>query len=174
MTSHTKRELTDRTCNRRTGCPKVSRACDHCHAEQWAKLPGHPEVREGGRRRTKTINGKQAIKRDRVAAGVRSCVFLSLCDVFEDLAPQRQRHDFRHRIEPTADLDRLLLTTRPQNIAGMLPEPDRGAKPRGGAAWPNLSPGISAGNQEEARNIAILLAHRPGCSSYRRAATWAN
>jgi protein gp37 len=132
MTSHTKSELTDRTCNRRTRCPKVSRACDHCYAEQWAKRPGHPEVREGGRRHTKTINGKQAIKWDRVAAGVRPCVFPSLCDVFDDRAPQRPRDDFRHRIEPAANFDRLLLTKRPQNIAGMLPEPDRGAKPPGG------------------------------------------
>jgi protein gp37 len=160
MTSHIKRELTDHTCNRRTGCTKVSWVCDHCYAEQWTKRSGHPELREGARRCTKTTNWKQAIKWDRVAAaaGVRRCVFPSLCDVFDDQTPERQRYDFRHRIAPTANLDRLLLKKRPQNIAGMLPEPDTGAKP-GGAGWPNVWLGISAGNQEAAdRNIAILLA----------------
>jgi protein gp37 len=160
MSNHTKIQWTDHTFNPWVGCTKVSYACDHCYAEQWAKRSGHPELWEGDRRRTTTTNWKQAIKWDRAAAaaGVRRRVFPSLCDVFDNQVPEWWRHDFWHRIEQTPNLDWLLLTKRPQNIAAMLPTPETRVKPWD-TGWPNVWLGVSAGNQEEAdRNIPILLA----------------
>jgi protein gp37 len=72
--------------------------------------------------------------------------------------PRRWRDDLWYRIDQTPNLDWLLLTKRPQNIAKMLPDPETGVKPWGNG-WPNVWLGVSAGNQEEAdRNIPILLA----------------
>jgi protein gp37 len=82
----------------------------------------------------------------------------SLADVFDNQVPRRWRDDLWHRIDQTPNLDWLLLTKRPQNIAKMLPDPETGVKPWGNG-WSNVWLGVSAGNQEEAdRNIPILLA----------------
>jgi protein gp37 len=158
MSDHTKIEWADHTFNPWVGCSKVSSACDHCYAERWAKWTGQAELWEGERRRTTAANWQLPIKWDRnaAAAGVRRRVLPSLCDPFDNQVPRRWRDDFWHRIDQTPNLDWLLLTKRPGNIAKMLPDPETGVKPWGNG-WPNVWLGISAGNQKEAdRNIPVL------------------
>ena len=160
MSHQTRIEWTDHTFNPWVGCTKVGSACDRCYAEKWSKRSGHPELWQGERRRTSIINWQQPIKWDRqaAAAGVRRRVFPSLCDPFDNRVPSCWRDDFWHWIDQTPNLEWLLLTKRPQNIAGMLPNPGTAVKPWGDG-WPNVWLGVSAGDQEEAdRNIPILLA----------------
>jgi protein gp37 len=158
MSDRTNIEWADHTFNPWVGCSKVSAACDHCYAERWAKWTGQTQLWEGERRRTTAANWQLPIKWDRnaAAAGVRRRVLPSLCDPFDNQVPRRWRDDFWHRIDQTPNLDWLLLTKRPGNIAKMLPDPETGVKPWGNG-WPNVWLGVSAGNQEEAdRNIPIL------------------
>jgi protein gp37 len=158
MSDRTNIEWADHTFNPWVGCSKVSPACDHCYAERWAKRAGQAELWNGERRRTTGTNWQRPIKwnRQAAAAGTRRRVFPSLCDPFDNQVPERWRHDFWHQIDQTPNLDWLLLTKRPQNIARMLPAPETGVKPWGNG-WSNVWLGVSAGNQEEAdRNIPIL------------------
>ncbi|MGQ9367716.1 phage Gp37/Gp68 family protein [Azospirillum sp. ST 5-10] len=157
-------EWTDHTFNPWVGCTKISRACDHCFAEGWARRSGH--VQWGGeRKRTTTTYWQQPIKWNRAAeaAGVRPKVFCaSLADVFDNQVPAEWRVDLWALIASTPHLDWLLLTKRPQNIGKMLPgshveqlvERDLPPWP-----WPNVWLGTTAENQQEAdRRIPHLLA----------------
>ena len=116
-------EWTDHTFNPWVGCTKVSRACDHCYAEGWAKRAGTPELWQGERRRTSASNWQQPIKWNKKAAadGRRYKVFCaSLADVFDNQVPKEWRRDLFNLIWDTPRLDWLLLTKRPQNIEKML------------------------------------------------------
>ena len=160
MSEHTNIEWARHTFNPWVGCTKVGPACDNCYAEGWAKYTGQPELWNGERRRTTAANWQEPIKWDRkaAAAGVRERVFPSLCDPFDNQVPPRWRDDLWHRIDQTPNLDWLLLTKRPGNIAKMLPNPETGVRPWGNG-WPNVWLGVSAGTQKDAdRNIPILLA----------------
>jgi protein gp37 len=89
-----------------------------------------------------------------MAENLRLKVFCaSLADVFEDRTDLVTiRHDLFRVIRSTPNLDWLLLTKRPQNIATMLPLD-------WGEGWPNVWLGTSAEDQEnyDAR-IELLLA----------------
>ena len=156
MAENSKIEWTDHTFNPWVGCTKVSPACDHCYAEGWAKRTGQAGLWSGERRRTSTANWKQPIKWDTAAAveGVRRKVFCaSLADVFDNQAEPEWRADLWRLIEVTPNLDWLLLTKRPQNIAKMLPA-------NWGDGYPNVWLGTTVENQEEAeRRIPHLLAN---------------
>jgi protein gp37 len=84
--------------------------------------------------------------------GERRRVFTgSMCDIFDNRAPEAWRADLWRLIAATPDLTWMLLTKRPQNIAGMLP-------PDWGAGWRNVWLGCTAENQAEAaRRIPALL-----------------
>lgn len=119
-------EWTDHTFNPWVGCTKVSLACDHCYAENWAKRAGSPQLWAGERRRTTAQNWQLPFKWNRQAKadGVRRRVFCaSLADVFDNQVPDEWRSDLWHLISQCRDLDWLLLTKRPQNIRKMLPRP---------------------------------------------------
>jgi protein gp37 len=119
----TKIEWAHHTFNPWVGCTPVSRACDFCYAEAWAKRTGHPELWQGQRRRTTVANWRQPIKWNdaAAAAGVQRRVFCaSLADVFDNQVPDHWRSDLFALIEDTPNLDWLLLTKRPQNIARMV------------------------------------------------------
>ncbi|WP_375263235.1 phage Gp37/Gp68 family protein [Palleronia sp.] len=149
-------EWCDFTFNPWTGCQKVAPECDHCYAEGWAKRSGHvgwgPTA---DRRRTTAATWSKPRKWDAVAGakGIRRRVFVaSLADVFDNAVPDDWRADLWALIRECPNLDWLLLTKRPQNIAKMLPDD-------WGDGWPNVWLGTSAGTQETAdRNIPALLA----------------
>jgi protein gp37 len=158
-------EWCDATFNPWTGCQKVSPACDHCYAETQAKRA--PKTFGGWgpgaeRKRTSESYWRQPLLWNKRAAkeGVRPRVFCaSMADVFDnhrsiDLA---WRTALWRLIDATPHLDWLLLTKRPQNIIGMLPNrirDDGSALP-----IPNVWLGTTIENQAEAdRRIPHLLA----------------
>ena len=149
---------TDHTFNPWVGCTTISPGCDHCYAEEWAKRTGNSLLWAGARRRTTPRNWLQPIKWNRQAQrdGVRRKVFCaSLADVFDNQVPASWRDDLWHLIHQTPDLDWLLLTKRPQNIAKMLPDG------WGDDGWPNVWLGTTVENQEEAdRRIWVLAGVR--------------
>lgn len=162
MAENSNIEWTDDTFNPWIGCTKVSAACDHCYAEKWDKrFGGERWGPHAPRRRTAAANWRKPLAWDKAAAaeGVRRKVFCaSLADVFDNhrSITSGWRGDLWRLIAETPNLDWLLLTKRPQNIAKMLPE-TYGA-PEWGDGWPNVWLGTTAENQEEAdRRIPILL-----------------
>lgn len=154
MAENTKIEWCDHTFNPWVGCTKVSPACDHCYAEGWAKRTGQNGLWEGERRRTTDSNWRQPYKWNNQAPldGPRPRVFCaSLADVFDNKVPQEWRVDLFAMIRETPNLDWLLLTKRPQNIAKMLPH-------NWGSGYPNVWLGATVENQQEAnRRIPDLL-----------------
>ncbi|MEX2605797.1 MAG: phage Gp37/Gp68 family protein [Kiritimatiellia bacterium] len=133
MGQNSKIEWTHHTFNPWWGCVKVSKACDHCYAETWAKRVGADVWGNKAPRRFFTDNHwAQPLRWNKVAAeeGERKRVFCaSMADVFEkrgDLDASRER--LWKLIEATPYLDWLLLTKRPQYIQKMAPWGD---------AWPH-------------------------------------
>lgn len=126
---NSKIEWTDHTFNPWIGCQKVSDGCKNCYAEQLMdKRYGKVKWGPGGtRQRTSDGNWRKPLQWNRQAQkdGIRRKVFCaSLADIFEDrpeLIPWR--NDLFALIEQTPNLDWLLLTKRPENIMGMLPDP---------------------------------------------------
>lgn len=146
---------TTHTFNPWTGCQKVSPACDHCYAESWAKRSGLVEWGPGkDRRRTSEANWRKPIKwnRETPDQGARQRVFCaSLADVFDNAAPDEWRADLWSLIRETPNLDWLLLTKRPQNLAVMLPDD-------WGDGYVNVWLGTTVENQTEAdRRVPLLL-----------------
>lgn len=137
---------TDHTFNPWIGCTKVSPACDRCYAESWANRFGKPELWKGKRSRTSPANWRKPLAWNASAAAYgerRQRVFCaSLADVFDNQVPDEWRADLWRLIAATPNLDWLLLTKRPQNIAKMLP-------PGWGEGWPNVWLGTTVENQEE-------------------------
>lgn len=160
MGADTKIEWADHTFNPWTGCQAVSPACDHCYAEAQAK---RAPATFGGwgphaeRKRTSVGYWRKPLTWDRTAraAGRRDRVFCaSMADVFDNAAPAEWRAELWQLIHATPNLDWLLLTKRPQNIAKMLPSywGDTASGP------PNVWLGTTVENQAEAdRRIPHLL-----------------
>lgn len=157
MGEHTAIEWCDHTFNPWVGCTKVSPACDHCYAESWAKRAGTPELWQGERRRTTPANWRKPWEWHRFAVNedLRRRVFCaSLADVFDNQVPDEWRNDLWSLISITPNLDWLLLTKRPQNIAKMLPA-------TWGDGWQNVWLGTTVENQEEADLRIPHLIHVP-------------
>lgn len=159
MAANSKIEWTHHTFNPWIGCQKISPGCDHCYAETQNN---HRKFNPAGwgahasRKRTSQAYWRQPLKWDREAhaAGERRRVFCaSLADVFDNHASitNEWRSDLWQMIWQTRNLDWLLLTKRPQNMAKMLPFD-------WGDGWQNVWLGATVENQEEAdRRIPILL-----------------
>lgn len=127
MAENTGIEWADHTFNPWIGCTKVSPACDHCYAEDWAKRFKGPAWGKE-RRRTSAANWRQPLKWNREAPAFRAkhgrppMVFCaSLADVFDNQVPDEWRADLWELIIQTPNLVWLLLTKRPQNILKMVP-----------------------------------------------------
>jgi protein gp37 len=127
---HSKIEWTDHTFNPWIGCQKISAGCDHCYAERMGKRLGVEWGPDGDRRLTKTwrdpVRWHNRAQKQRASEGFRRPrVFCgSLCDVFEaDLGLDVWRARLWELVEQTTNLCWLLLTKRPQNILGNVPEP---------------------------------------------------
>lgn len=160
MAENSNIEWTHHTHNRWIGCTKVGPGCDNCYAAAWdARGLQGQETRWGAhaaRTLTSAANRRKPLAWDRAAkaAGERHRVFCaSLADVFdnhESILPE-WRADLWVLIAATPNLDWMLLTKRPGNIAKMLP-------PDWGHGWPNVWLGCTVVNQTEAdRDIPKLL-----------------
>lgn len=154
-------EWTHHTFNPWIGCQKVGPGCDHCYAEAWdARGLQQREGRWGAhaeRTRTSPANWRKPLAWDKAAkaAGERHRVFCaSLADVFDKHASilPEWRADLWALIKSTPNLDWMLLTKRPGNIAKMLPDD-------WGRGYPNVWLGCTVVNQAEAdRDVPKLLA----------------
>lgn len=162
MAETTRIEWCDATFNPWTGCQHVSPACDHCYAEAQAKRA--PRTFGGwgphaARKRTSENYWRQPLLWNKRAAkeGRRLRVFCaSMADVFDNQVPGEWREDLWALIHDTPQLDWLLLTKRPGNIARMLPPAFMlGTAPW---PWPHVWLGTTVENQAEAdRRIPELL-----------------
>lgn len=125
MAENSKIEWTDHTFNPWIGCQKVSPGCDHCYAESLSNRYGWVEWGpHGERKRTSEANWKKPRQWAKAARGAqrRPRVFCSsLADVFDNQVDPSWRIDLFDLIAETEELDWLLLTKRPENIAKMLP-----------------------------------------------------
>ena len=147
------------------GCVKISPACTNCYAESLdARWGGDHWGPNTERKIASERYWKSPLAWDRAAErdGVRRRVFCaSMSDVFED---RRDLDEHRRRlwrlIEDTPNLDWLLLTKRPQNIATMLPVPLIKSPTTLVPFFRNVWLGTTVENQEYAdERIATLLAN---------------
>ena len=174
MAENSKIEWTRHTWNPWVGCTALSPACDHCYAEVWSRRTGHPELWQGERRRTSALNWQQPVKWDRAAAaaGERHRVFCaSLADFFDNQVPTRWRDDAWHRIAQTPNLDWMVLTKCPENIAKMLPGEVIGA-PAWGEGWLNVWLGTTVEDRARLRRIDVLRPCPPRSGSCRSNRCW--
>lgn len=159
MADETKIEWADSTFNPWIGCTKISPACDHCYAEDWAKRFGqvkwgnHPRKRTSVQTWNKVHRWHQQADQFEAEHGRPRFVFVaSLADVFDNQVPLQWRRDLWDLIAACDRLVFLLLTKRPQNIRNFLPA-------WWGEGLPNVWLGTTVENQEVAdRNIPHLLA----------------
>lgn len=161
MAEQSKIEWTDHTFNPWEGCQKVAPECDHCYAEarDLRFTGGTHWGPKAPRRRTSVQNWNKPRRWNAQAHAFftahrrRQRVFCaSLADVFDNAVDPAWRADLWALIQECEQLDWLLLTKRPQNIAKMLP-------PDWGDGWPHVWLGTSAGTQKTAeQNIPHLLA----------------
>lgn len=145
MAKDSKIEWTHHTFNPWWGCTKVSPGCKHCYAEAWAKRTGTAVWGPDETRRELSESywhQPLAWNAEAERVGKRRRVFCaSMADVFED---RRDLDGKRERlwalIDQTPQLDWLLLTKRPQNVARLAPYGDH---------WPaNIWLGATAENQK--------------------------
>lgn len=139
----------DHTFNLVIGCVKVSPGCENCYAETLAHdrmgLDVWGPAKTTGRHHLRPAYWRQPLRWNRQAeeAGQRRRVFCgSMCDWAEDhpdLIEPRKRLVELWRETPW--LDWLMLTKRPERIAGLLPD-DWGA-----TGYPNVWLGTSVENQ---------------------------
>jgi protein gp37 len=160
MAEQSKIEWTDHTFNPWEGCQKVAPECDHCYAENrdqrftggihWG--PKAPRRRTSAQNWNKPRRWNAQAEAFHATHGRRQRVFCaSLADVFDNAVDTSWREDLWALIRECDQVDWLLLTKRPQNIAKMLP-------PDWGDGWPQVWLGTSAGTQKTAnQNIPHLL-----------------
>lgn len=125
MGQDSKIEWTDNTFNPWWGCAKVSPGCAHCYAESFSKRTGNDVWGESSPRRFfGAKHWSDPIRWNTAAAleGQRKRVFCaSMADVFEDRNDLRnERRRLLNLIGSTTNLDWLLLTKRPENIARLM------------------------------------------------------
>jgi protein gp37 len=142
------------TANFWIGCTRVSDGCDHCYAETQQDHRYHRVIWGGERRQTTPATRLAPLRWNKQAKadGVRRRVFcMSLGDFFDNQVDPAWRTEVWTTIRLCRQLDWLILTKRPGNIAKMLPP--------GWNVWPNVWLGCTVENQQEAdRRIPILLA----------------
>ena len=149
-------EWCDDTFNPWMGCTKVSEACRRCYAEvlvdkrfgraRWGAGEARQRTSEANWRAPRTWNRKAK------AAGTRRRVFCaSLADVFDAEVDPSWRDDLWTLIRETPNLDWLLLTKRPEEVARSLPE-------GWGEGWENVWLGVTAETQGRAdERLPVLL-----------------
>ena len=123
----TKISWTDYTFNPWWGCSRVSSACRFCYADAFATRYGKDLWRRNGDRMvTSPANWRKPVQWNAAAEakGTPAKTFCaSMADVFEDHPDLREpRARLWDLIERTTSLRWQLLTKRPENIAGMVPD----------------------------------------------------
>jgi protein gp37 len=155
-------EWTDETFNPWQGCTKVSPGCLNCYAATLAKrnLHGNGPVLWGNGQ-TRVRNSQEywlkPLSWDRKAgkAGKRTKVFAaSMGDIFDPEVEPKWREDFWNLVRQTPNLDWQVLTKRPENISGMLPQ-------GWGEGWENVWLGTSVEDQTRAEKRIPLLSNIP-------------
>lgn len=161
MAEQTKIEWADATANFWTGCTKISPACDHCYAEDmmdrrygrvtWGPHGPRVLVKAGPQVCRKVQRGAAAFIAEH---GRRPRIFVnSLSDVADNhksILPEWREAIWR-AARDCPDVILMLLTKRPQNLRGYLPED-------WGGGYPNVWVGTTVENQEEAgKRIPHLL-----------------
>lgn len=151
---------THHTFNPWWGCARISPGCVHCYADTLASRWGHELWRRHGPRRAMSDNyWRQPLTWNRKAADTDGPVRVfcaSMADVFEGhpepevrALQDKERARLWDLIEATPNLTWMLLTKRPENVAGMVPWGDEWP----GTAWM----GVSAEDQRRAdERIPIL------------------
>ena len=170
MAADTLIEWAKHTFNPWRGCAKISAGCKNCYAEnaapvRIARSKGLETWGVGAAREIASESmWRQPLLWNRKAkeAGERHRVFCaSLADVFEDYqgpsaeAIKAARLRLWALIEATPHLDWLLLTKRPQNVMGMIPDSWRAEMPR------NVWMGCTVENQEAAEERILALLEFP-------------
>lgn len=132
MSAETKIEWARHTFNPWWGCARISPGCVHCYADTIATRWGHELWRRHGPRRAMSdqywqkplIWNRKAAEAD----GPVRVFCASMADVFEDhpesdvwAFQDKERARLWDLIEATPNLTWMLLTKRPQNVAGMVP-----------------------------------------------------
>ncbi len=164
MAENSKIEWTNHTFNPWFGCTKVSPACKHCYAETLTKRTGlvvwGPQAE---RRISSEANWRQPLKWEKDARnnGGNPRVFCaSLADVFEDRPEVKEtRERLWDLIDRTQCLRWLLLTKRPENIAGMLPK-------YWGDGWANVWLGTTVEDQQRADERIPHLLRTPAAKRF--------
>jgi protein gp37 len=127
------------------GCTPVGPECENCYAAVLDASTGGHHFEIGSKPRTTSTSNWRNPRRwnkAEAAAGTRRKVFSgSMCDVFDINAPECQRERLWKLIKETPNLDWLILTKRPSNIAKMLPED-------WGDGYPNVGLGVSVGDKK--------------------------
>lgn len=142
------------------GCARVSPGCVNCYADTLASRWGHDLWRRHGPRKPMADGyWRKPLKWNRDAPGRVFCG--SMCDLFEDhpepgvhAMQDEQRARLWDLIGQTPNLTWLLLTKRPENIAGMAPWSKH---------WPvNVMIGTSVEDQQRANERVPALTAVPG------------
>jgi protein gp37 len=134
------------------GCEKVSSGCLNCYAERQNRTWGWVDKWGGERKKTSTNNSKKVLgwHVNVFRTGIRRKVFVaSLADVFDDKVPREWRDELWELIDNTPNLDWLILTKRPQNIMGMLPD-------NWGEGWKNVWLGVTIEDEANLSRGLIL------------------
>lgn len=126
MSGNTPIEWVDSSWSPWEGCQKVGPGCDNCYAEgmnRWLRRgenwgPGAARRVYGDKHWKKPGQWQRAAAK----AGRTITVFPSVCDPFDNAAPDGQRARFAQLIIDTPNLTWLLLTKRIGNAAAMLAE----------------------------------------------------
>jgi protein gp37 len=153
----------DATFNPHIGCTKVSvgplGACVNCYAEAWdIRFKGEHWGPGAPRRRTSAENWKKPLAWNRAAqaAGTHPRVMCgSLCDVFDNEAPDGVRTDLWELIRETLWLRWMLITKRPGNAPDMLADARFPLRPDGTYAHVGII--ASAVTQDEIDRDAAKL-----------------
>ena len=142
---------TDHTWNPWWGCNKVSAECKHCYISGIMSRAGKEPF--DGPLRTETWNDPPRWNRTAGYSGRRLRIFTcSMSDFFHEGA-DAWREEAWKVIETCRNLDWLILTKRPENIASRLPQ-------GWGLGWPHVWLGTTCGIESSLHRVDELLSVR--------------
>lgn len=157
MAEDTKIKWASSTFNPWMGCVKISEGCRNCYAEKQTTRYGRTGLWGANAKRQVTSikywNQPAKWNREAERDGTSPRVFCgSLCDVFEDHpTANAKRPELWELIQSTPRLTWLMLTKRPENICGFLPDD-------WGEGYPNVWLGTTVESDAEGHRSGHLFA----------------